>query len=254
MFRSWNELGSLVLDVDGNVLHGTFLQANGSESDRFSIVHGAGPTCSTETLVPVGATWRYLDDGTDQGSAWRSPAFDDATWASGPAELGFGDGDEATVVAAGSNTVYFRHTFQVADAASVGALDLGLLRDDGAVVYLNGAEVLRSNMPAGPIGFATPATSQVAGSGETTFVHSVLPASSLVEGTNVLAVEVHQVNPTSSDISFDLELRGAVCSRSSCSTPRGSSWGRRRHRPTAPTPSRISPRGSTPCASPWRRA
>src|SRR6185295_1874260 len=49
-------------------------------------------------LVPKGALWKYLDNGSDQGTAWRAPAFNDSTWASGPAQLGFGDGDEATAV------------------------------------------------------------------------------------------------------------------------------------------------------------
>ena len=49
-------------------------------------------------LVPEQAIWRYLDDGSDQGTAWRAPGFDDSTWAQGAAELGYGDGDESTVV------------------------------------------------------------------------------------------------------------------------------------------------------------
>src|SRR5947209_5223858 len=54
-----------------------------------------------DTLVPKGATWKYLDNGSDQGSAWRAPDFDDSSWKSGPAKLGYGDGDEATVVNCG---------------------------------------------------------------------------------------------------------------------------------------------------------
>ena len=53
------------------------------------------------TYVPMGATWKYLDNGSNQGTAWRAPAFGDAAWASGPAQLGYGDGDEATVINGG---------------------------------------------------------------------------------------------------------------------------------------------------------
>jgi len=167
------------------------------------------------TFVPSGATWRYLDDGTDQGTTWSAPGFDDASWQPGPAELGYGDGDESTVVSFGPDggakyiTTYFRHTFTVTDAATYVLMTVRLLRDDGAVVYLNGSEILRDNMPAGPITSTTLASSGVSGSGETTFVETAVDTSALVEGTNVLAVEIHQVGPTSSDISYDLSLVGS---------------------------------------------
>ena len=50
------------------------------------------------TLVPPGANWKYLDNGSNQGTAWRSLSFDDSSWASGPAQLGYGDGGEATTL------------------------------------------------------------------------------------------------------------------------------------------------------------
>ena len=68
------------------------------------------------TLVATGAVWRYLDNGSDQGAAWRMPGFDDNGWTNGPSELGYGDGDEATVVSYGPDagnkypTTYFRRT------------------------------------------------------------------------------------------------------------------------------------------------
>ena len=114
---------------------------------------------SGEELIPRGASWRYLDDGSDQGTAWREPAFDDASWPAGPAQLGYGDGDEATVIGFGEDpddrhlTTYFRHTFTASDPASLARVDLYLVRDDGAVVYLNGFEVFRSARPEGPIDF-----------------------------------------------------------------------------------------------------
>ena len=163
-------------------------------------------------LVPTGASWRYLDDGTNQGSTWRDPMFDDSSWPSGSAQLGYGDGDEATVVSFGPNpndkyiTTYFRHSFVVADASLYAALELRLLRDDGAVVYLNGVEIARSNLPAGNVGFMTRALSAISGSSEDTFCPIFLESGALQTGTNVLAVEIHQVSPTSSDISLDLEL------------------------------------------------
>ncbi|HXG67965.1 MAG TPA: fibronectin type III domain-containing protein [Blastocatellia bacterium] len=167
-------------------------------------------------LVPAGATWKYLDNGSDQGTAWRGVSFNDSAWASGPAQLGYGDGDEATVVGYGPDptnkyiTTYFRHAFNVADASGFQSVTLRLLRDDGAVVYLNGTEVFRSNMPAGTIGYRTLASAAIGSAEETTFFQTAVNPALLVNGANVLAVEVHQANATSSDISFQLELVGST--------------------------------------------
>ena len=162
-------------------------------------------------LVSSGATWKYLDDGSDQGSAWRDPAFVDTGWSAGPSQLGYGDGDEATVVASGPDgahfiTTWFRHSFDVADPTAYGGLTLEILRDAGAVVYLNGTEVFRTNMPAGTIDHLTRASSNVNGAAEDAFHATPLEASEFVVGDNVLAVEVHLRSPTVSDMSFDLRL------------------------------------------------
>ena len=162
-------------------------------------------------LIAKGATWRYLDDGSNQGTAWRAPAFDDSGWAAGPAQLGYGDGDETTVVNGGPSgnrhaTTYFRTDFNVADPSAIGGLTLGILRDDGAIVYLNGTEVYRINMPAGSVSYNTFASSAIGGSAERTFNESAVLPSLLEPGENVVAVEIHQAGRTSSDISFDFEL------------------------------------------------
>lgn len=167
-----------------------------------------------DTLVPAGSTWRYLDDGSDPGSAWVSMAFDDRGWAAGPAQLGYGDGDEATVVRYGSTandkyiTTYFRLAFEVPDRSAYVDFTLSLLRDDGAVVYLNGLEVFRSNLPAGAMTYRTLASSSIGGSSEATFYTTTLASSNLVNGLNLLAVEVHQGATNSTDLSFDLALVG----------------------------------------------
>ncbi|MFM1767981.1 MAG: hypothetical protein RJA22_510 [Verrucomicrobiota bacterium] len=167
---------------------------------------------ATNTLISQGAVWRYLDTGTDPATNWTTLGFDDGDWLSGPAQLGYGDGDETTVVSYGFDstdvfiTTWFRRAWVVDNAARFTSLELRLLRDDGAVVYLNGVEVARQNMPAGVITSSTltPAST----SSETAFFTSALSAAGLVTGTNVLAVEVHQSATTSSDLSFDLQLLG----------------------------------------------
>ncbi|MEX2188937.1 MAG: lamin tail domain-containing protein, partial [Pirellulales bacterium] len=184
------------------------------------------------TFVSTGDTWKYLDNGTDQGTAWRTGGFDDSTWSSGAAELGYGDGDETTLVGFGSDsgnkyaTTYFRKTFNVANPAAIVAFSMQLKRDDGAVVYLNGTEIARDNVASGAL-YNTYA-SATAGDDGTTFLPFTVPTNLLVAGSNVLAVEIHQGSGGSSDISFDLSLIGDT------EIP-----------PTSPSGSVIMPRGST---------
>lgn len=197
--------------VDGMVYRISYTGGNGND---VTLTRLAPPVA--QSLVPFGATWKYLDNGTDQGTAWRAPAFNDAAWASGPAQLGYGDGDEATVVSFGPNpgnkhiTTYFRHTFSVASPAAIECLLLRVIRDDGIVAYLNGTEVLRNNLPAGTITNQTAAILALIEPGESNLVVAAVDASLLVAGNNVLAVEVHQSSSISTDLSFDLELAGSA--------------------------------------------
>ncbi|MFT5764320.1 MAG: hypothetical protein ACI8VT_003066 [Saprospiraceae bacterium] len=167
-----------------------------------------------ETIIEKNAEWKYLDDGSNQGSIWNTPAFDDNNWIAGLAELGYGDGDENTVLSYGPTsgdkytTTYFRKTFTIDNVADYsGLLTFNLLRDDGAIVYLNGQELFRSNMPASDITFESYASVAVAGSAESTYNTFSIQTDQLVAGENVIAVEIHQSDATSSDISFDLEIK-----------------------------------------------
>ncbi len=164
-----------------------------------------------ESLVSTGSEWRYLDDGSDQGTAWYDPGFDDAAWPSGDAELGYGDNDEATTVNGGPSgnryvTTYFRKSFTVTNVSQYLALRLRLLRDDGAIIYLNGVEICRSNMPQRPVDYKTLALVNQSGQEERTFIEYELPPGLLQEGLNVLGVEIHQAFLSSADLSFDLAL------------------------------------------------
>jgi len=166
----------------------------------------------TTTLVAKGAVWKYLDNGSDQGTAWKETSFIDSAWASGPAVLGGGDAHIVTNVNIGPSgaryiTTYFRRTFNVTGAAAIQALTMNILRDDGVVVWINGVEVARQNMPAGAINYLTDTPDIISGADETTyFPATAAPLPTLVEGTNTIAVEVHQRDGNSSDLGFDLEL------------------------------------------------
>lgn len=184
-----------------------------------------GGTNYTNLIVTSGSTgtaWRYLDNGTNQGTAWRQPGFDDSTW-KGPSrgQFGYGENDETTriednatpgYVASDTNryiTSYFRTTFQINDT-NIDRLVFEILRDDAFVVYINGVEAIRdTNLPAAPavIGHLTPATAAVGGTGETTFYPFTVSPSFIHAGTNTLAVEIHQSSAGSTDLSFDLKMR-----------------------------------------------
>src|ERR1043165_4451439 len=171
---------------------------------------------ATETiLVGADAEWRYYSSPTPPPENWKAPAFDASSWSAGHAQLGYGDGDEATVIPGGDLNphpvaAYFRRSFSVTTPATLSKLVLRLLRDDGAVVYVNGVEVLRSNMPDGVITPDTLAATTVGADIENQFLTYEVPTTALVTGENIVAVEVHQANVTSSDLSFALQIIGAT--------------------------------------------
>ena len=192
--------------------------ASGGEITGDASVYLAGTpaAATTTTLIPFGSSWKFLDDGSNQGTTWRNPGFDDAGWSSGASQLGFGDSpaDEATLIRR-TNTVtgttnitfYFRNSPTFANLAQFGSFNLNLLRDDAGVVYFNGTEVFRSpNLPTGTINFNTLAASTGENTIDTTNI--VNTGAILSNGFNVVACEIHQQSLGSSDVSFDLQLTG----------------------------------------------
>jgi len=165
-----------------------------------------------QTIIMTGSSWKYLDDGSNQGTAWRNLSYNDNAWATGNAQLGYGDRDESTVISYGNSAsdkhlcYYFRKTFNIANPNTNSGIKISLLRDDGAVIYINGQEVVRSNMPSGNINYHTTAISSVSGSAENIFYEYSIPSAVLNSGQNIIAVEVHQRSTASSDVSFDLKM------------------------------------------------
>ena len=182
----------------------------------FSLVLSTMALAQTTTLLPNGATWKYLDDASNQGTAWRAEAFDDSTWASGPAPLGYGGGNEATVVnfvdtdlvttgIQKNATTYFRTTATLVNPSQYQGIRLTLTYDDSAAIFINGVEAARtSNLPAAAA-FNAFATSSSADNASKAWV---LPTSAFVDGVNTIAVEIHQASGSSSDIAFDFHLAG----------------------------------------------
>lgn len=167
------------------------------------------------TRGPSGSTWSYYDSipappagGSDEypiegnGTEWTDLNFDDSGWATGTGEFGFGDGDETTIISSSALTSLFRTSFMVLKQAD--ELWVELLRDDSAVVYLNGVEVIRDNLPASLLDPSIPASST--GDENDIDWFRIDESLLLVGQLNILAVEIHNASLTSSDISFDLGL------------------------------------------------
>ena len=184
----------------------------GSTQDwRWRYANEPTPVAQPVALTDGTTTWRWRHEATAPAPDWNGPSFADGTWSTGKGEFGFGDGDETTVIPAGTTprplSAQFRTDFDVADPSAIDKLSLDLVRDDGAVVYLNGQEVARSNMPTGSVTWDTPAATGISTRSEETKVHTLdLPKNGLVQGRNTLAVGVHQSDAWSGDLSFRASL------------------------------------------------
>lgn len=165
---------------------------------------------SNAQLILTNNVWKYFT-GTAADTNWYKPGFDDSSWSNGPAQLGYGDGDEATVIPSGTTgsyypCYYFRDTFDVANPSQFVNYTINYRRDDGIVIYINGTEVTRENMPSGTIDYTTWASAACTDDGANWITYNFTGL--ITTGSNTIAVEVHQAAPTSSDVTFELELRG----------------------------------------------
>ena len=152
-------------------------------------------------LLDAGATWSYRAQTSAAPENWAQASFDDSQWSTGAAPLGYGDSRIATVLASNITrpvTSYFRSHFQVSDARALKGVTVKYLADDGAVVYVNGTEVDRTRIDAGPVSYTTRANAAPSYTAASNSVSEVfVPAALLTSGDNVIAVETH-VNYTRS--------------------------------------------------------
>ncbi len=161
-----------------------------------------------ETAINANTTWKYYAQSNAPDTNWRNRSFNDASWSSGPGGIGFGDADDATTVAQG-RAVLLRKTFTVADTAQLANAILNIDYDDGFVAYLNGVEIARANLGLPGV---RPGHNELAilgheaqmyqgGDPDSFFIDRTLFKSALVQGSNVLAVEVHNQLANSGDLS-----------------------------------------------------
>ena len=177
------------------------------------------PTTTTQ-IAQTTSVWKYDQNeaNTDRGTTWREPEFDDGGWLEGPGPFGKNHVDlfGTPWTTGGRTTYYLRQDFQFNHSFSSATINIDSHLDDGLVVYLNGQEITRFNMPAGEINYDTPAS----GSREWDDLAEIASGSdisaALQTGMNVLAVEVHNLRAGSSDIAF-----GANISITSTALPSG---------------------------------
>ena len=172
--------------------------------------------------------WRFLDNGVAQSNSnvvvgnaaysssdWKHPNYNKNGWGTGQAMLGYGRvggiSIKTTVGPATTPrniTTYFRKEFNVTGAPDYTELVFDLIRDDGAIVYLNGREIDRSNLTGGVVTFSSLANSASPEDEIVRLKSLILSQGDLLEGINVIAVEVHQTSSGSSDLGLDLRVRG----------------------------------------------
>ncbi len=168
------------------------------------------------TLVERGAgEWKYHDTGGSPGENWLAAEFDDSAWKSGKAPLGYGEEDIATKLSFGEDefdkhpAAFFRRTIRIPDeGAGFAKLKASIRCDDGAAFYLNGKSIGRYNLGSDPVTHETHARRTVGGSLEGQFAAFDIPGDQLKPGKNILAISVHQVSATSSDLVLDMEIVG----------------------------------------------
>ena len=183
-------------------------------SQESSFAYGQGTFTTKLIEVDANTSWKYNQTAyfSSVQTAWRGRAYDDASWPSGAPVLGFGNHPLPepirTPLTSGRITYYFRTAFDFPGAGSDAVLRLRYMIDDGAVFYLNGTEILRYNMPSGSISYDTFAASAIGTAAFSGWLE--VPVGNLFPTQNVLAVEVHQWDTSSSDIAFGVEVETDV--------------------------------------------
>lgn len=189
------------------VFNSILIPANGY---HFFLANGEGKLSTLnhyETAVWTNEPWKYLQATSNPPSNWNTVGFNDAAWLSSNLSVGYGDGDDVTTLTGSVSSVFFRKTFNVSDKTKIGFGQLDFDYDDGFVAYLNGVEIARSGLTGNPPNWDESAADHEAtihqgGTTQPFQIDSTLLASLLVDGTNVLSIQVHNTNPASSDFTF----------------------------------------------------
>ena len=158
------------------------------------------------TIFALQSAWKYNDADVALPATWKSSNYDVSNWAVGNGPLGYGD-PVTTSFISGVDTAYLIKDFTVNLADLSNTMEFGVRRDDGIIVYLNGEEVIRDNMPSGAITHGTFSSTIVDGAAETAINIFSIPKNKFVQGTNRISIELHNRSATSSDLTIDAYLK-----------------------------------------------
>ena len=170
-------------------------------------------------LLPLNSVWKYSDTEGDLGTEWKEPQYNDSGWEEGPSPLGFGNISDTNTLPRTNIpvetqinprprqiTTYFRKNFELEDSQSHFELRMKIMSDGGGAVYLNGEEIFRdSNLEAN-------ATFEMTTSNDTSDLNEgdlddyIVDASALIDGTNLIAIEMHNGSKSSSDMVMEIQL------------------------------------------------
>ncbi len=167
-----------------------------------------------ETAVYDNDIWEYYPAFDEPDPLWKTTDFT-GTWSTGMGGFGFGDDDDSTVITEDVSAVYYRRTFDVADKTKLLRAVINMDYDDGYVVYLNGTIVSAFGLTGVPpydalSVFSNEAQMYDGGLPEYVFIDSTTLAGLLVNGTNVIAVQVHNKTAGSNDLSGRTWLSFAI--------------------------------------------
>jgi len=183
----------------------------GASTHAYTVDANGQPTQPDDStiLVEDDATWAYHWSTDAVPADWAQTSYDDSSWSRGTAPIGYGAADLGTTLKPGTPktrplTTYARTTFTVADPTAIGGVNVAVTADDGAVVYVNGTEIVRQRMNDGAVTAGTYASASVTTASARADRQLVfVPASQLVAGTNTLAVETHLNYRSSSSMTID---------------------------------------------------
>jgi hypothetical protein len=191
-------LGMYDLSVELTIIDDEDL-TNNAISKTITVINEVVPL-----LFNQGSSWRYWDNSTDPGAMWNTVDFDASSWPVGTGHFGFGEGDEETALNAGLISYYFRKKIDILDLDQLSPLYLNMIHDEGAIVYVNGEEILRTEMmPLGTINHNTSARQTINTRLQNDFFTYKIDPSYFVAGENTLAISVRNRSTTDGDVSFD---------------------------------------------------
>lgn len=151
-----------------------------------------------------GSSWCYWDAGSNPNESWNATEFDDSQWPVGISQFGYGEADEATVLASGKTVYFFRKKILIPDLSLLSDVFIHMVHDDGAIVYVNGLEAIRTEMiPMGTISLTTAARQSINETHENNFYTYKINSNYFLEGMNTIAVSLHNRSSSDNDLSFD---------------------------------------------------